>query len=246
MSDDADDDEFQDEVIDEDSQDDDSESQEYDQDEKDEDWQPQGKDGEKIENITSDAIFLGQVSSFDDLIEQINTQLRCKATFNCQGKNQRAGITRVGLGGAIEIVYRCSKCTKRTLTFKSSENHNSLTDTIIGVALQVAFIAAGLTYRKYQLVMAAGLGLNVVSNKVFNKTLRHMKPVVKKQLDSICSHAKESMQKMDPLEMGSWKNAITTGDAAWLTRGHFSQNATVIIQNYECFIVLQVHVTKRF
>ena len=36
-SDDADDEEFQDKVIDEDSQDDDSESQEYDQDEKDED-----------------------------------------------------------------------------------------------------------------------------------------------------------------------------------------------------------------
>ena len=91
---------------------------------------------------------------------------------------------------------------------------------VVGVALQVAF-----TYRKYQLAIAA------VSNKAFDKTLQYMRPVVKNQLDKICSQAIEEMKRMDPSEIGLWKNAVTSGDVCWLTRG-FSQNETVIIQNY--------------
>ena len=62
-----------------------------------------------------------------------------------------------------------------------------------------------------------------------------MRPVVNSQLSSICCKAKEEMKTMEPMEiLGSWKNAITTADACWLThtRGHFPQNATVFIQNY--------------
>ena len=69
----------------------------------------------------------------------------------------------------------------------------------------MAFIAAGLTYRKYQLVLAAGLGLKVASSKAFISTLKYIRPVVKNQLDTICSEAKETMKKMDSSEVGSWK-----------------------------------------
>ena len=79
---------------------------------------------------------------------------------------------------------------------------------MVAVALQVAFIAAGLTYRKYQMALAAGLGLKVVSNKSFNKTLRYMRPVVKKQLDPICNQAKEEMKNMNLQKQGHGKTLL--------------------------------------
>ena len=40
------------------------------------------------------------------------------------------------------------------------------------------------------------------------------------------------MQAMNPLELGSWGNAVTTGDAVWLTRGFHSRNGTYTIRNF--------------
>ena len=114
--------------------------------------------GEKMEDVSSDAIsVLGQVSSFDELIEHINEHSWCKAVFNCQGKYQH---TRVPL----KLYTGVLKCDKRALTFKSSSSHD-LSCSIVGIALQVAFISAGLMYCKYQIVHGAGLGLSVVSVK---------------------------------------------------------------------------------
>ena len=79
--------------------------------------------------------------------------------FNCQGKYQH---TRVPL--KLTMYTDVLKCDKRTLTFKSSPSHD-LSCSIFGVALQVAFISAGLMYCKYQMVHGAGLGLSVVSVK---------------------------------------------------------------------------------
>ena len=52
-------------------------------------------------------------------------------------------------------------------------------------------------------------------------------------LQSMCECAKEEMKAMVAEELGSWKNAVTTADGCWLTRGHFSQNFTSIIKNYQ-------------
>lgn len=46
---------------------------------------------------------------------------------------------------------------------------------------------------------------------------------------------------MDPSETGLWKNAITSGDACWLTPGYFSQNAKVTIQIMHCFTINIYH-----
>ena len=47
-------------------------------------------------------------------------------------------------------------------------------------------------------------------------------------------------------ETGSWQNAVTSGDAYWLTRGYFSQNATVVIQNYiNNAILFDTHLSQR-
>ena len=63
---------------------------------------------------------------------------------------------------------------------------------------------------------------------VFYNTLRLMYPHVKDILDEMCSLAKECMKSMDSTALGSFDKAVTCGDAAWLTRGYHSQNATYI------------------
>ena len=61
----------------------------------------------------------------------------------------------------------------------------------------------------------------MASSKAYISTLKYIRPVVKNQLDTICSEAKETMKKIDSSEVASWKNVVTTGDASWLTRGYF-------------------------
>uniref|UniRef100_A0A1X7VKV8 Uncharacterized protein n=1 Tax=Amphimedon queenslandica TaxID=400682 RepID=A0A1X7VKV8_AMPQE len=46
-----------------------------------------------------------------------------------------------------------------------------------------------------------------------------------------CEQAKESMKQKNDSELGSFNNAVTCGDAAWLTRGYHRQNATYTLQN---------------
>ena len=65
------------------------------------------------EIVSGDTIFIGQVCAIDDIIKQINSQSRCKATFNCKDIYQRVSTTRSRLGGAIEMEYRCSRCKKQ-------------------------------------------------------------------------------------------------------------------------------------
>ena len=37
---------------------------------------------------------------------------------------------------------------------------------------------------------------------------------------------------MNQSELGSWSRAVTSADGTWMTRGHFSKNATFSIRNY--------------
>lgn len=53
------------------------------------------------------------------------------------------------------------------------------------------------------------------------------------QWPEMCEHAKEEMKAMGTEELGSWKNAVSTADGCWLTRGPFSQNFTFIVKNYQ-------------
>ena len=49
----------------------------------------------------------------------------------------------------------------------------------------------------------------------------------------MCEQAKESMKEKNKIELGSYKNAVTCGDATWLTRGYHSRNSTYTLRNYE-------------
>ena len=51
-------------------------------------------------------------------------------------------------------------------------------------------------------------------------------------VDEICEEAKEEMKTIDEHTLGSWKQAVTSADAAWMTRGYHSKNGTFCVRNY--------------
>ena len=58
-----------------------------------------------------------------------------------------------------------------------------------------------------------------------------MFPHVEKLLSEQCEDSKQHMRSLGEATLGSFKKAVTTGDAAYLTRGHFSRNATYTLRN---------------
>ena len=51
-------------------------------------------------------------------------------------------------------------------------------------------------------------------------------------IDEQCELAKQKMKEKPAAELGSFQNAVTTADGAWLTRGHHSQNFAYQVRNY--------------
>ena len=64
------------------------------------------------------------------------------------------------------------------------------------------------------------------------KTLEEMHPVVENMVNEMCEREKERMKALNPKDLGSWSQAVTSADGTWLTRGHHSKNATFSIRNY--------------
>ena len=183
------------------------------------------------ESHNAHSAFVGVTSQVTDLIDQVNATSGCKATSGCTGELKVVRVRLAGLGGAVEMTYRCSKCTKRVVTFRSSVEHETTKQTVVGLALQVAFACAGCTHAKYHRALELALGMHTVTPDQYHKTLEIMAPHVSALLDEMCEEAKQDMKCMDPSEIGSWERAVTMGDAAWLTRGFHSQNCTYSVRN---------------
>ena len=90
----------------------------------------------------------------------------------------------------------------------------------------MAFIAAGCSYAQYEKVLVHAVGMPAVSARQFYTTLELMYPHVQNMVDEHCELAKQKMKEKPAAELGSFQNAVTTADGAWLTRGHHSQNFT--------------------
>ncbi len=179
----------------------------------------------------SNGLFVDQTSQFQGFIDQVNETSKC-ATPSCEGKLKPDSVKLVGLGGAVDIAYSCTGCLQRQLTFNSSIQHEASGQTAIGLALQVAFIAAGCNHAQYKKVLAHTFGMYAVSSTQFYSTLRMMYPHVTSMVDEQCDLAKEQMKAKPAAEIGSFENAVTTADGAWLTRGFHSQNFSYQVRDY--------------
>ena len=132
----------------------------------------------------------------------------------------------------MNIDYACDGCGISTACFGSSFKSEPLGTSEIGVAIQVAFIISGCMHATYWKVLKLSLGIDAVHFNTFYSTITRMYLVVKQMVAEMCEEAKEEMKTMDEHTLGSWKQAVTSADAAWMTRGRHSKNGTFSVRNY--------------
>ena len=179
----------------------------------------------------SNAVFFSTTEQLFSLIDSINEQSVC-STPGCGGVLKHISMTLVGLGGDIEVQVDCSGCDRRRVTYPASASHEQMKQHTLSLSLQVACIAAGLSYAQYEQVFGSGLGVKCVTSKTFFRTVKQLFSPTNGLLQQQCNLAKAEMKSKDPDELGSWQRAVTVADGAWLTRGHFSQNFTLHVRNY--------------
>ena len=193
----------------------------------------------------TNGLFLGQTSQLRAFVDQVNATSVC-ATPCCSGKLTPVSVTFAGLGGALQMQYNCTGCSQRQLVFNSSVQHEASGESAIGLALQVAFIAAGCSYEQYKKVMANAFGVHAVTSAQFYKTVLMMHPCVKQILDEQCTLAKVKMKDKPENELGSFDNAVTTADGVWMTKGYRSQNFTYQVRDYLTGALLYYqHISQR-
>lgn len=103
---------------------------------------------------------------------------------------------------------------------------------LVSLALSLAFFISGHGYAGYRKALGRGLGLGVVSEKLYLEVIDLALPHIKSILDEMCEDAKQQMKDLPPDQIGSWTKAVTCCDGCWLIRGHFSQNCTFVVKNY--------------
>ena len=176
-------------------------------------------------------LFVGSLTEVDTFIKMTNEIRHC-VTPGCKGQLVPLSFDTKGLGGAVKVYYGCDGCDISTVCFESSLKSELLTSSEIGAAIQVGFIVSGCMHATYCKVLKLSLGLDAVRMDKFYSTVTRMYPVVKEMVDEMCEEAKEEMKTMDEHTLGSWKQAVTSADAAWMTRGYHSKNGTFSVRNY--------------
>ena len=177
-------------------------------------------------------LFVSETCQLQSLIESFNATSKCSVTEGCNGMLVPVHIKTVGLGGAIEIIFACNGCWGRRIPFRSSALIEGTKRSVVSVAIQVAFIAAGCTHSTYLKVLKQSLGMSAVTGEVFSATIKLLYPVVQEIMSNMCEEAKEELRAIPDYDIGSWKRAVTTADGTWLTRGYFSKNHTFTVRNY--------------
>ena len=176
---------------------------------------------------TTDTMYVGRSASITALVGEINRTSACK-TDGCKGELKCTKVLLQGRGGTIVMSFKCTGCSNRDIQYNSAlDNENSLSR-----ALQVAFLFGGCHYSQYRRVMREGLSMFAVTSEVFFNTIKFMQPHVKAVLDRVCELGRQQMRDLPDGQLGSFKRAVTQGDCTWLTRGHYSQNATFTLRNH--------------
>ena len=92
------------------------------------------------------------------------------------------------------------------------------------------------THSGYHKTLGRALGILVLRRRSIFTVLKDAYSHIQGMLQRMCDGAKEAMKALPAAQLGSWQNAVATADACWLTRGHFSQNCTLIIKQTTCLI----------
>ena len=189
------------------------------------------KDAKRLTGIEiEDGFFIGRLTQFEEFLEAINEQRKC-ATSGCDGKILPVEQHTKGLGGAVDLMFRCSDC-KSKLEFHSSSRIGDTWRLQVPTLLLLSSLLGGFYFAGYERQMSMLIGDNTVSPQTWQTFLRWVQPMVKQLLDSQIAAAHEEMKKMDPETLGSFQRAVTTSDGAWHHRGFHSGNASYVVINY--------------
>ena len=181
--------------------------------------------------VIPEKILVVSLKQLNVFVETINS-VRCCVTPGCNGILVPVSLQSKGLGGTVNISYVCNGCSISKVFFEGCLKNESLNTTEVGASIQVAFIISGCLYATYCKVLKLSLGLDTVDFGTFYSTIERMYPVVKQMVDEMCEEANEEMKTMDEHTLGSWKQAVMSADAAWMTRGYHSKNGTFSVRNY--------------
>jgi len=99
----------------------------------------------------------------------------------------------------------------------------------VSLALGLSFLIWGYGYPIYHKVLKLGLGMQTLACKNSFHITNIVHPFVNNVLDEICETAKNEMKMKNPLELGSWKKAVTTSFSCRLIWGNHSQCCTFVI-----------------
>ena len=139
-------------------------------------------------------------------------------------------VDRTGLGGGARIQLACDGCTSSNLVFNTSTYVQDSRRHVASLSIALAFLLTGHVHSGYHKTLGRGIGIPALHRNTFYMVEKEAYPHIQRMLQSMCECAKEEMKAMGAEELRGWKNAVTTADGCWLTRGHFSQNFTFIIK----------------
>ena len=142
----------------------------------------------------------------------MNALVRCK-TQGCSGRF--VPVKYQSKEGAICMTFNCNASL---MSLNSSRKYNE-TQTRIGLASQIAFIASGGTYATYKRALKFGLGMKIASSVTFLDMLALLHPVLKSMVDEVCQEGRDHKKSIDPSVLGSWEAMV----AAWMTRDYHSK-----------------------
>ena len=106
------------------------------------------------------------------------------------------------------------------------QNVMGITD--VGASIIVAFIISGCLFKTYYKVMKMVLGIDCYHYSTYDRVLKRLHPVV----NEMCEDAKNDMKCISNEKLGSWKQAVTSADGVWHTRGYHSKNGSFTVRNY--------------
>ena len=176
-------------------------------------------------------IFVTELQALTCFLEEVSAQRPC-TTEGCLGSLMHVLVDKVGLGGGTRIQLACSGCTANNLTFDTSIYILESRRHVTSLSVALAFLLTGHTHSGYHKTLGRALGIPVLRRRSIFTVLKDAYSHIQGMLQCMCDGAKEPMKTLPAAHLGSWQNAVTTADACWLTRGHFSQNCTFIIKNY--------------
>ena len=167
-----------------------------------------------------------------DLIEQVNATSACTQTEGCEGKLVPSRVRTVGLGGGCQLSFSCNGCNSRRICTEAALASSSSRRYLTSLAVQVSSIIGGVGFAGYTRIFSQCMGMSTVGPKPFADVVKVLYPHVVELVDEQISMALDEMCKLQDEDLGSLKNAVTTSDGCWLTRGSFSKNGTVTVRNF--------------